>query len=101
MINQTSILCLACSFHFKLSRRDYLHRACCDVSDLLNEVSSWLTRWPAVMAVEGAHLYEGILDFSYSPELAKLVYGLFTFESLIGHAMGRLHESSSTARGSG
>jgi hypothetical protein len=41
-------------------RREYLNRACCDVSDLLKEISSWLTQWPAVMAAlvvaaEGAH----------------------------------------------
>jgi hypothetical protein len=40
---------------------EYLHRACCDVVDLLVEVGSWLTQWPASMAVlavaaEGAHL---------------------------------------------
>jgi hypothetical protein len=30
--------------------REYLQRTCCDVSDLLEEVRSWLTQWPAAMA---------------------------------------------------
>jgi hypothetical protein len=64
------------------NRCEYLHRACCDVADLLMEVGSWLTQWPASMAVlavaaEGAHLLEGILEFSYSPELLKHVSSLF------------------------
>ncbi len=66
-------------------QQEYLHHACCDVSDLLKEISSWLTQWPAVMAAlavaaEGTHLHKGILDFSYAPNLAKHVCELFTFK---------------------
>jgi hypothetical protein len=73
--------------------QDYLHCTCCDVSDLLKEINSWLSQWPAAMvATEGAHLHEGILDFSYALDLAKHVCRLFTFETFRRHAMGRLHE---------
>jgi hypothetical protein len=63
---------------YRLNRREYLHRACCDVADLLVEVGSWLMQWPTAMATlavatEGAHLHEGVLEFSYSPELQKHV----------------------------
>jgi hypothetical protein len=67
-------------------RRDYLHRGCCNVSDLLKEIRSWLSQWPAVMAAlvvaaEGTHLHEGILNFRYALDLAKHVCRLFTFSS--------------------
>ncbi len=56
---------------------EYLHRACCDVSDLITEIESWLTRWPQVMAVlavaaEGAHLHPGIMEFYFSRELPSM-----------------------------
>jgi hypothetical protein len=74
-------------------REKGLHRACCDVADLLVEVNSWLTQWPAAMAAlavaaEGAHLHEGILKFS--AELPKHVSSMFTFEAIRGHGMGSL-----------
>jgi hypothetical protein len=82
---------------YRPCRQDYLHRACCDVADLLKEVGSWLTRWPQAMAAlavgaAGAHLHPGILDFSYSPELPEHVSHLFTFEAIRGHGMGELAE---------
>jgi hypothetical protein len=79
------------------ARREYLHRACCDVSDLLDEVKGWLTRWPDAMAAlaiaaEGAHLHPDILEFSYSRELPKMVSALFSFEAIRGSGLGRLAE---------
>ena len=61
---------------FHPDHREYLHRACCDVTDLLEEVQAWAMRWPMVLAAmlvaaEGAFLHPGILEFSYSPELLK------------------------------
>ncbi len=69
---------------FRPARREYLHWACCDVSDLLDEVKDWLTRWPDAMAAlaiaaEGAHPHLYILEFSYSRELPKMVSALFSF----------------------
>jgi hypothetical protein len=50
-------------------KREYLHRTCCDVADLLNEIGRWPTWWQQVMAAlavaaEGAHLHPGIMEFS-------------------------------------
>jgi hypothetical protein len=61
---------------FHPDHRECLHRACCDVTDLLEEVQAWAMRWPMVLAAmlvaaEGAFLHPGILEFSYSPELPK------------------------------
>jgi hypothetical protein len=44
------------------------------VSDLLEEVNIWMTRWPDAMAAfaitaEGAHLHPDTMEFSYSREL--------------------------------
>jgi hypothetical protein len=82
---------------FRPARREYLHRACCDVSDLLDEVKGWLTRWPDAMAAlaiaaEGAHLHPDILEFTYSRELPKMVSALFSFEAIRGSGLGRLAE---------
>ncbi len=82
---------------FRPARREYLHRACCDVSDLLNEVKGWLTRWPDEMAAlaiaaEGAHPHPYILEFSYCRELPKMVSALFSFEAIRGSGLGRLVE---------
>ncbi len=51
------------------------------------------------VAAEGAHLHPDILDFSYSPELAKHVSSLFTFEAIRGCGMGGSQNLS--RRGSG
>jgi hypothetical protein len=80
-------------FHSDL--REYLHRACCDVSDLLEEIQGWPTWWPMALAAlmvaaEGAHLHPGILEFSYSPELPKHVSVIFSFDAIRRDGMGRL-----------
>ncbi len=82
---------------FRPARRENLHRACCDVSDLLDKVKGWLTRWPDAMAAlaisaEGAHPHPYILEFSYSRELPKMVSALFSFEAIRGSGLGRLAE---------
>ncbi len=79
---------------YRPQRSEYLHRACCDVSDLITEIESWLMRWPLVMAVaaEGAQLHPGIMELYYSSELPKHVSSLFTFEAIRGCGMGVLAE---------
>jgi hypothetical protein len=82
---------------YRPERREYLHSACCDVSDLITEIESWLMRWPQVMTVlavaaEGAHLHPGIMKFYYSSKLPKHVSSLFTFEAIRGCGMGELLE---------
>ncbi len=79
------------------NREEYLHQACCDVSDLLDEVRGWLAQWPVVAATfqvasAAAHLHPATADFSYAPQLQELVGSLFIFEATHGYGMSSLAE---------
>ena len=82
---------------YRPNRMEYLHQACCDVSDILDEVRGWLTQWPVAaatfqVAAAAAHLHPAAADFSYAPQLQELVGSLFIFEATHGYVMSSLAE---------
>jgi hypothetical protein len=82
---------------YRPNREEYLHQACCDVSDLHDEVRGWLTQWPVAaatfqVAAAAAHLHPAAADFSYAPQLQELVGSLFIFEATHGYGMSSLAE---------
>ncbi len=80
---------------YRPDRQAFLHRACCDFTDLVDEVKRWQVRWPIALAAlrvaaEGAWLHPMVSEFTYVPELPKFSCATFVFEQTRGEGMGRL-----------
>jgi hypothetical protein len=80
---------------YRPDRSEYLHRACCDVGELIAEVERWEVQWPAALAVirasaEGAWLHPAATEFTHVPNMTKLLAGSFITEQLIGEGLARL-----------
>jgi hypothetical protein len=74
----------------------YLHRACCDVGELVQEIQQqWGGSWPVAraalqMAAKCAWLHPEAGQFTYFPHLAKLAAEAFIVEQLMGEGLGGL-----------
>jgi hypothetical protein len=80
---------------YRPDRVAYLHRACCDVGELVQEVQRWGRSWPTALAVfrvaaERAWLHPEAAQFTFIPHLAKLAAEAFIVELLIGEELGIL-----------
>jgi hypothetical protein len=77
------------------NRVTYLHRACCDVGELVQEVQRWGRSWPITLVVfwavaERAWLHPEAAQFTFVPHLAKLAAEAFIVEQLMGERLGGL-----------
>jgi hypothetical protein len=80
---------------YRPDRTAYLHRACCDVGELVQEVTRWGRSWPTALAVlrvaaERAWLHPEAAQFSFVPPLAKLAAEAFIVEQMMGEGLGGL-----------
>jgi hypothetical protein len=80
---------------YRPDREAYLHRACCDVGELCQEVQRWGRSWPVALATlrvaaERAWLHPEAGQFTFVPHLAKLAAEAFITEQLMGEGLGGL-----------